>query len=185
MLAAGSIITVTWDNPAAQIISNLFSINAALIQNTGRGIRDVYCTSVMWGYIINNTQVINSAGSVERPFEFINRDDQREDFTAKLKGAPWITFHITDNGLNLNGTFNKLVGDTAVSIVPNMDMVGEYWNCGETVVKGWNRQSEYVVGDYYYWDLSSDPAGYNLHTLANGMPVLYIPKAIVYGTAKF
>lgn len=185
MLAAGSIITVSWDNGAAKIVDNLFSINAAQIQLTGRGIRDIYLTSVMWGYIISNTQVINEGGAFNRPFEFITRDDGKEDFMGQIKAAPWIRFHVTDNGLNLNGAFNKLIGDTAIAVLPDMDGVAEYWNSGETVVKNWDRQQEYVVGDYYYYDLAADPASYQLHTVANGLPITYIPNAIVYGTAKF
>jgi hypothetical protein len=185
MLAAGSIITVSWLNNASKIVDNLFSINAALINLTGRGIRDIWLTSVMWGNIINNTQVINEGGAFQRPFEFIRRDEAREDFVGQIRAAPWINFHITDNGLSLQGTFTKLIPDTAISVLPNMDGIAEYWTCGETVVKGWLRQEEYVQGDYYYYDLMSDPAGYALHTLANGLPIVYIPKGIVFGTATF
>lgn len=185
MLAAGNILTVSADNAAAKLVDYLFAINSALIQLTGRGIRDIFISSVMWGYLINNTQVINAGGAFQRPFEYITRDDAREDFTAQLRAVPWVTFHITDNGLNLNGTFTKLIPDTAMAIMPNMDGVAQYWNCGETVVKGWNRQQEYVIGDYYYYDLGADPAMYLLHTLANGIPITYIPNAIIFATAKF
>lgn len=186
MLGAGDIIGTSWANAAAPIITDLFQIQAAFSQLTGRGLKDVYMTSVGWANVLANTQVQAQAGTVNQVFEFITKDDETEEFTAKLKAAPWITFHITDNGLNLNGTFTKLIPDTAAVFVTSITpQVVSYYECGEPVVAEFLRIEAYAQGEYYYYDLKGDPACYLLFALFNGLPVLKIPASIAFGTVVF
>ncbi len=186
MLGGGDIIGTSWDNAAAPISTDLFQINAAFIQLTGRGLTDVWVTSVVWANILANTQLLAQAGTVNRVFEFIEKNEETEEFTAKLNAIPWVTFHITDNGLNLAGTFTKLIPDTAAVFATRQGpQVAKYYECGEPVVVEWTRQSLYAQGEYYYYDLKGDPACYVLHSIFNGIPVLFIPASIAFGTVVF
>lgn len=186
MIGGGDIIGTSWANAAAPIITDLFQINAAFNQITGRGLKDVYITSVGWANVLANTQVSAQAGSVNQVFEFITKDDSTEEFTAKLKAVPWVTWHITDNGLNLNGTFTKLIPDTAAVFVTDVGpQVVSYYECGEPVIAEFLRIEAYAQGEYYYYDLKGDPASYILFAIFNGLPVLKIPGSIAFGTVVF
>ena len=61
---------------------------------------------------------------------------------------------------------------------------------------GWINASEYVkenvmdagrqVFGFHSWSTNTiDPAGIELKMLDNGLPVLYVPKCIAYGTCVF
>lgn len=186
MLGGGDIIGVSWDNPAAPIITDLFQIQAAFNQLTGRGLKQVMVTSVGWGNVLNNIQVQNQAGSVNQVFDYISKDDDSEEFTARLKAAPWVEWLITDNGLNLNGTFTKLIPDTAAVFTTTVGpQVAKFYECGEPVVVEWTRQQLYAQGEYFYYDLKGNPASYELYSIFNGLPVLLIPDSIAFGTVVF
>lgn len=186
MLGGGDIIGTSWANAASPIVTDLFQINAAFNELVGRGLTDVWMTSVGWANVLANTQCQAQAGTVNKVFEFITKDEETEEFTAKLKAVPWVTFHITDNGLNLNGTFTKLIPDTAAVFTVRMGpQIAKYYECGEPVVVEWTRQQINAMGEYYYYDLKGDPASYVLHSIFNGLPVLFIPASIAFGTVVF
>lgn len=187
MLGAGDILATSWDNAAAPIVTDLFQINAAFIQLLGRGLRKVKMTSVGWGYVISNTQVINNAGSVNRPFEFIDRNDADETFTARIAAAPWITFEINDNVLDdYTGTTTKLIEDDhAIFHTALTPEIASYWLCGEPVVEYDGGPAVERLGEYYYMVTKSEPSRIELHNLINGLPVLQNPNAVAYGLIKY
>lgn len=185
-MTGSTIIGTAWDNAASPIVRDLFAINAAFNELVGRGLTDVWVTSVVWGFIITNTEVQNLAGSVNDPVQSFARDTEKEEFTAILRGAPWVTFHITDNGLNLNGTFTKLVGDTdAVFTTRPGPELAVFYECPEPVVDPVSNQQRNVVGEHFYHKIIDDPVSYEFHGRFNGLPVLFIPAAIAYGTVDF
>lgn len=186
MTGDGDIIGTAWDNSAAPIVRDLLAINAAFIENVGIGLHDVFVTSVMWGHIVVNAEVQSLAGSTNDPVLEFKRDEVKQEFTAVLRGAPWVTFHIVDNGLNLSGTFTKLIADTAGVFTTGIDSrVVQFWECPEPVMNPVTQAESNEYGEYYYHKLLDDPVSYEFHSRYNGLPVLLIPAAICYATLDF
>ena len=188
MLTAGDILATSWDSAATKIVSHCLAINAAFIQLTGRGLTDVHLTSIGWGHVSANTQVTTLAGSSNQFFDFINREEETQNFSAKLRAIPWLNWHINDNGLNTGtaGVFEKFIADSyaSFSIAPST-IVASYWNCGEPVSE-WTGQPQVVrVGEYYWVTPTADPTGYSLYSLHNGLPVLHIPAGLAYGNIVY
>lgn len=186
MLGGGDILATSWDNAAAPIITDLLQINAAFQQLTGRGLRRVALTSVGWGYVVANTQVQAQAGTVNRVFEFINRNEEDESFTAKLHAIPWITWYITDEVLEIGGTATKLIEDDHASFVTDLgdDVIGRaaYYE----PFSRWTGDPVEKRGEEYYWAKPVDnPSGHYLNVLYNAMPILKIPKSLAYGLIKY
>lgn len=179
------IISTLWSNAGAKIVDQLFAINAQMEQNAGRGLKHVWCNSVVWGYVVNNTQVINEAGSASKPFDRIDSDGDN-GFTAQLRAAPWIDWHITDGGLNLNvngtGTFTKLFPNDHASFLPEPSPdIFSFYEGSEPIVEWVGRPPVERFGEYYWAKPVDDPAGYELHNVFNGIPALKIPDAVFYG----
>ncbi len=185
MLGGGDIIGTAWDNAAAPLIRDLLAINSAFIELVGRGLQDILTTSVIWGFVITNTEVQNLAGSVNNPVQNFDRNND-EEFLATLNGAPWVKWTISDNGLSLGGTFTKLVADTDASFTTKMDgSVVQYFEAPEPVVDPVTNAMSNPSGEYYYHKVIDDPVSYECHGRFNGLPVLYVPAAVAYGSVDF
>lgn len=188
MLAAGDILAATWATAGTKIVDHLLAINAAFIQLTGRGLKHVFCSSVMWGYISANTQVQTQAGSANTYFEYIERDEETTNFTARLRALPWLVFHISDNGLNTGAsdTFEKFVDDTHCVFTVDPDaIVAQYWQCGEPISEYTGAPAVVRTGEYYWVTPTFNPTGWQLFGLHNGLPVLQIPAGIAYGLTVY
>jgi len=104
MLGAGNILNANWATAGTDIPAHLHTINAAMIQLTGHGLAHVILTSVAWQKIVNNTKDQQQDGTDGPVFESLRRNHAGE-FTAILRGLPWLTFHVIDYGLDVyNGT---------------------------------------------------------------------------------
>lgn len=190
MLGTGNIIGVSWDNAAAPIIRDLLAINAALIQLTGMGLKDVFVTSQVWGNVITNTEVQNLAGSSNNPVQSFTKDAASETAVATLSGCPWVTWHINDHGLSVGApgseTFTKLIGDSAAVFLPGFSIqLAEFRECPEPVLDPVSQQITNQFGEYYYHKFTDDPVCYEFHSRFNGMPLLKIRNSVVYGTVVF
>ena len=186
MLGAGDIIGTAWDNSAAPIIRDLFAINQAFSALCGLGLTDVWLNSTVWGFVITNTEVQNLGGTSSNPVKSLVRDEERNEFVGILEAAPWVTFHITDNGLDVGGTFTRLLADTQATFTCRMTSeIVSYYECPEPVVNPTNNKLTHEVGEYYYYKMIDDPVVVELHTRFNGLPVVKIPKAIATGTVDF
>lgn len=186
MLGGGDIIGTTWSNAAAPIIRDLFQINQAFSALTGLGLTDVWVNSTVWGHVITNTEVQNLGGSVSNPVKSLVRDEDRNEFVGILEAAPWVTWHITDIGLDVAGTFTRLLADTQATFTCRITPeIMKYFECPEPVVNPTNNKMTLESGEYYYYKMIDDPVVVELHTRFNGLPVLQIPKAIATGTVVF
>lgn len=186
MLGGGNLIGTAWDNAAAPILDDIREVNAALEQLIGRGVEDIFVTSVVWGFVLNNTQVQAQAGSVNRVFDVLERDPNTQDFVARLFALPWIRWHICDKGLNLAGTFTKLIPDTSAVMLPIIDeQVVSYYEGSEPVSEWEGRPMVDRAGEYYWIAPKANPTRYELFGLHNGLPVLKVPAAIVHATVDF
>jgi len=187
MLAAGDILAVTWDAITTAIVDHLLSINSAFIQLTGHGLDSVQVTSVGWGEVSANTQVQTQAGTANTYFDYLTRDDATTNFTARLRALPWLTWEINDNGVNSNaGAFEKFIEDDhAVFTIKADTLVAQYWECGEPISEWDGAPVQHRVGEYYWIAPRSNPTGYQLMALLNGLPILQVPAGIAYGNIVY
>ena len=186
MLGAGAILAANWSTDTTDIPADLYAINDAFISLTGRGLRHVIISSVGWGYVLNCTIVKAQAGTADKAFLRLERTGEGE-FEAVLKAVPWVTFHIIDYRLDdWSGSAyqsSKLVPDTkAIFLVePDQDWV-QYGTCMETVVEGHGGPTSDRYGLYFWTEQTHQPAGRRLYSLLNGLPFLYNPLCVAYGT---
>lgn len=198
MLGAGDILATSWDNAAAPIVTDCLQVNAGFIVLTGRGLKDVMLTSTGWGYIGANTQVQTQAGTANTYFDFITRDEASNNFTARIRALPWLTFTVNDNGLDTGsgaeslvtgvdiGRFAKFIEDDhAVFMIEQDNVVAQYWECGEPISEFTGQPVVHRVGEYYWVAPTSNPTGYQLFALLNGLPILQVPAGIAYGLIKY
>lgn len=186
MTGGGDIIATAWDNPAAPIVRDLLAIDKAFTELVGRGLEHVYVNSVVWGFVVTNAEVQSLAGSVNNPVREYKRDERTQEYTAVIGALPWLTWHITNNGVNLNGTFTTLIGDTDAAFTTDLSPeIASYYECTEVVVDWVGRPPQPRQGAYFWAVPKDDPARYELRSVHNGMPVVFIPKAIAYATVDF
>jgi hypothetical protein len=205
MLGAGSIIDVKWSNPAATIVKHLMAIKSAFTQLSGYMMEHVWINSNVWYMLITNTEIRNTAGTAATPYaeyEYVPETDEDgnkvSQFAARLKADPTITWHISDEGLVLGGvgdpsysagtgTFTKIFPDTSALFCPEVDNEWTEMGYGSEHVVEYPGPNQAInrVG-YYFWHKYVDqPSGVELIYVMNGMPFLYIPKAIAPATVDF
>jgi hypothetical protein len=185
MLGAGNILDADWAAAASDIPRHLHRINAAMVQLTGLGLAHVVLTSVGWQHIVNNTKVKEQGGSEGPAFQSLRRAGSGE-FTAVLRGLPWITFHVIDYGLEIwNGTsevFTKLIADDHAAFLPEPSPRWvQYLEGSEIVTEGPGGPKHERFG-FFAWSYPvHDPSGWVLSAVMNGIPALYTPQAAAYG----
>lgn len=195
MLGAGDILAATWANAGTDIFGHILSINAAFEQLHGYPLKHVWCTSPMWAYVLNNTGIKGLAGTSNTPFASFDRVDatgpdgvQTNEFTAVLRGIPWLQWHIYDGGLNVGTTptFSKLVDDTHCIFLPDPDRGWmEMLNGSEPVVEADGGNVVNAMG-FHAWSRNvTNPASVELNGVDNCIPAIYQPKCIAYGLTVY
>ena len=186
MLGAGNIIDADWDVAGTDIPAQLKSINAAMVQLTGKGLEHIICTGTTWEFVKNNTKVHTQGGSANVVFDTQTRQRPGE-FTAVLRSLPQYTWHIIEYGVNVwDGsafTFTKLIEEKKAAFLPTPDNEWtEYIRGGEWVTEGPNGPKSFQHGFYPYAYPTHDPSGWRLSNVFNGFPALKVPAAMCYGT---
>lgn len=191
MLGSGDILAATWDNTGTDIPGHLYAIDAAFENLIGRNLRHVWCTSTVWGYVLNNLKVQGQGGTANVVFETLSKSDGTDDFTARLRALPWLTWHITNGGLDVGNeatppTFTKLLEDDHALFCPepSSDWI-QIYEGSEPVVEYPGAEPALRTGQYFWAEPTTKPAGYELIGLDNAIPALKIPKAIAYGLVKY
>lgn len=185
MLGEGPILDADWQTASTDIPRHLQEINAAMVQLTGLGLSHVVLTGAGWQRVINNTKVQTLGGSANVVYDSLQRVGAGE-FTAVLRAIPWVTFHVVDYGLEVwNGTaeaFTKLIGDDFAAFFPDPSPRWvQYLEGSEIVTEGPNGAKSEAYGFHPYAYPTHDPSGWELCAVFNGIPALYLPKAIAYG----
>jgi len=108
------------------------------------------------------------------------------EFTAILRGLPWLTFHVIDYGLEIyDGTsevFTKLIQDDHAAFLPEPSPRWvQYLEGSEFVTEGPNGPKHERYGFYAYAYATHDPSGWDLCGVFKGIPALYTPSAVAYG----
>lgn len=174
------IIDASWATAGTDIPDQLHQINEKSQELTGMPITNMVMNRTAWGFLINNTKVINQGGSSNVVFETLRRDITGS-FTAVLRAIPWLKIHIIGHGLEVgtSETYTKLIADDQVTFFPDPDPSWVYYaNGSEIVTEGPNGVRAERMGIYPYAYPTHDPSGFNLTYVQNGVPNLIVPEAI-------
>lgn len=211
MLGTGNIIQISWDNQAAPIIKNLQQIISAYAQLSAFTLTDVWINSIMWYYIITNTEVRNLAGSAASPFAAFDREKESgmrdsgpPSYYGVLKGQPTIKWHFADGGLVFGSdidisyasvptgsvpagaTFNKLLPDTmAIFCTEPSSEWTRFVVGGEYISENVGQTAQLRMGWHAWKMFTADPSMVMLMALLNGVPALFIPKVVAPATVVF
>ena len=194
MLGAGDIIGTTWSDTAnATIFEDVMAVNAAYEQLHGRPLRHAWMTSVGINNVFNNAGLQSLSGTANRVFTTfeptgLQSPDGIEDtgFTVRFEALPWLTWHVYDGGLDVNGTFTKYIEDTACAMSPEPSADwAEWYNGSEIVAENVMSPGRERFGMAGWSTRVIDPAGFEIKSLDVGLGILYIPSVPVYATVVF
>lgn len=176
------IIGTSWAVPSTDIPGDVTAVNQASNDISGLGIEHAVCNSNTWQYVINNDKVKSQAGTSNTPFQSYEKTGPGQ-FAVVLRAIPWIQWHVVDYVLDVwDGsaeTSTRLIADDQVNFLPTPDSSWvTYLNGGEVVTEGPNGPRAFHHGFYAYGYVSWNPSGWNLCTVMNGFPQLFIPGAI-------
>ena len=183
MLGAGAIVGASWATASTNLVNDVYQVNQAMNALTGMGVEHAICNGVTIQYLLNNDFIKAQAGTSNTPFEQFERSGPGR-FTIVFRAIPWVKWHIIEYGLNLwdgSSAFAEtvLIANDNVTFLPtpNPPWV-QYLNGGEVVTEGPNGTRAFRSGFYAYGFPAWNPSGWNLCTVHNGFPALYIPQAI-------
>lgn len=207
---SGGAISVTYNVPAGNIgtVNGIFAgnwqtaasavphdevlaLNAYSEQLSGLPIEHAWLNSVTWSKLLKTDQVKTLAGSSNQPFATYDRVSitgadgrQTTELTAMLRGIPWVTWHINDAVLNVNGSDSKIWPDNRVGFTPSPSSEWLAMVEGDELVRpNLGSESILTVNGFGAWTTPTmDPAGVELKAIDICLPALYIPTAIFYAT---
>lgn len=211
----GPIITIPWTNDPARIIGNILAIRAAYAQLNRYSMTDIWVNSILWDAIITNTEVRNTAGSMNQPFASfaetnVSNNEGPLSWQATLRGLPTVTFHGCDDTVALGAdldpvnpstsgpavaSLKKLVPDNT-AIFTTSPMMG---NAGMTEDLGWcklyyggellsenpGQPATPHMGWSTWHQYTVDPSYVQLFALLNAIPALYVPSVVAPATVAF
>jgi len=184
MLGNGDLIDESWDDFDADIPRMLFAINAAMETLCGLPLEHIAVNSSTWNLVVRNNVVQAQAGTANN-LTSIQRDE-RGGFSAVLASIPWVTWHVMDHVLEVEGASQKVLEDNHIygfpTPMPSWVALGQG---SEVVVEDGGAVKEERFGFYPYSADKDDPAGHDLKAVYNGLPFLYVPSAIVNGEVAF
>ncbi len=184
------IIDTSWDNAAANIITDLGQICAQGEADSGLPIRHAWCNTTRMITILNCTQVKNMGGSANTAFEQwavniaqmksyggadTDIDSWKIEQTVVLKGFPAITWHVTDRIISVNGSTTKFFADDEVLFHPDPDVE---WIRGFEVKESTNQLANaspvdvYGYGSWIKRPVDSDVPRYVMYSLDNFFPAV-------------
>lgn len=199
MLGAGNIITSPWSNPATSILSQLFNIKAAFVQQHGRPLKDVLINSLTWYQLITNTEIRNIGGTMHEPFQTYAQVDEKDmdgeetnAYVAVLRADPTIRWHIIDDVLATGGggdpsystgtaSLVKEVPDNVAVFLPPLESIKRWAKIvhgSEPVVEKDGEMPVERKGLYCWNRPVCQPSGIELISILNAMPILEIPKSL-------
>ena len=192
MLAGGNIIDAVWSAAGTDILAQLMNINAAFEQLHGLPLRHIWLNSAEIRKVMDNTDFQTIGGSANTIFNTFNpsgdsRPDGSEDtdLLVVFRAIPWVTWHVYDAGLVVDGTFTKFLPDDRVSFMsdPSTDWT-EWLEGSEIVAENIMSPGTEQFGFHAWTERVTQPAGFELIGVDNGLPALYIPDALAYATTE-
>lgn len=191
---AGPVIDRSWSIVGAADISNqMLMLNQAFEYLHGLPLRHAWCNTTILGYLLNNVGLINMGGTANTSFAEYRRNgftgpDGTPDtgFEVVFKGIPWLTFHVYDAGLLVNGTYTKFFGDTQCVFTPDISNDWfEMYEGSEIVAENVMDEGTERFGIAAWTERCTQPAGFELIAVDNCLPVLYRPTCVADATVVF
>ena len=198
MGTGSDIIDASWALAGTDVVAHVLKVNKAMERQNGRPLRHIWINSTTFELLLSNTSLQNVAGTAYRIFDSLTARNMKSEegipdsgFDVVFRGLPLQTFHIYDGVLNVNQTVDSdttanrsmfIPDDVAVFMPdPAPDWIG-YISASEFVKENIMDNGKQVFGFHSWTTNVIDPAGVELKMIDNGLPVLYVPKCIAYGT---
>lgn len=195
---SANILDVPWDSAAANIPLQFAKINIArAVQGVGP-VKHVHCNSLIWQFLIKNDYLAQYAGISQPPFQIFQRvAGERPDGTplheylGSFNSLPGVTFHVTDEGLELDDgtgtfTFTRHFSDT-MAVMMGEPVKERYANyLGSEPIAEYDGGPETVrVGTSAWTKKTSNPTATEVYVLDNCLPVPADPYDIIVATVDF
>lgn len=204
LLGTGNIILVGWQNTGAPLIKNCLQIQAAMTQLSGYQPQHFWMNSLGWYNVLLNTEVRNTAGSMNMPFAEYDRVTEmamdgmpQPEFSATLRGLPWASWHIADDvlvtGGDIDPTWASSSGTTTIKVIPDNTMIiaptpspdwAELYHGAEYISENAGQPMTLKRGYTFWKEWVTQPSCIELISLMNCIPLLYVPKAIAFATVS-
>jgi len=193
MLGGGDLITASWATAGTDIPAHLDSIGAAFQQLVGAPLSWIMTDSVVWNHVLNNTKVQGQSGTANSVFDLFEMTAEKSEDgnltglrRAVLKCRPWLTWYITDGGLDVNGTFTKYFSGGEAAMGVDLGLGYAKMQQGSEWVKESPWGSPALQRGFHAWLREWDePARVELHTINNIVPELTVPKALAFADVVF
>lgn len=177
-----------WQTITTDVPGELMAMNAKAEELHGYPIRHVWLNSKTAMYVLNNTPMQTLAGSANSVFQRFQPDGPPSvegipstEFVIVLRGLPHLTFHVYDAGLNVNGTFTKFFPDDYALFLPDPSPDIFAYREGSEIIRRNVVDSGFEGFGFNMWATPViDPAGFEQKALQIGLPIPYIPNAILY-----
>lgn len=203
MLSTGNILQIGWQNVGAPIIKNILQIQSAFTQLSGYQMRHIWCNPLTWYNVLLNTEVRNTAGSSNTPFAMFERIPEpaydglpQPEFACVLQGLPTVRWHLCEDVLVTNSdidpvwstapsaaTIIKVCPDNTCMFAPDPTKdLAEIYLGGEYISENAGQPMQLKHGYTFWKEWVTQPSCIELIALLNALPLLYVPKALAFGT---
>jgi hypothetical protein len=198
--SGADIITAPWDDPATQVMSQLYAINRAYERLHGWRLEHIWINSTRLADLMLNLEFQAVGGSAYRVFDSLTKRDITSEegrpdtgFEIVFRAVPQFRFHVYDGVLSaLSPTTVDGTAEADVSrIIPDNNAIftpepSSEWlgliNGSEYIAENVMDQGKEVYGFHNWTTRVIDPAGWELKLLDNCLPALFLPKTVSYGT---
>jgi hypothetical protein len=200
------LITTSWDDPSANLLSQLFELQVVAARENGRRITDIWVNGSTGKHLFTNTVIQGVGGSVYKIFDTLtpareigpNQEFPDTGVTVVFRGLPDYRFHIYNQGFVTPGTSESFAAQISSSnwqpFIPDNVAIftpppGDW--CG--MVEGsepmqWNLTeggSRTIFGFGMGTERAIDPPRTDVKMLYNGAPVITEPYAVYQATVIF
>ena len=180
-----------WQTVAtADVFGEITALRARSIWESGYPISRMICSSTVFAYMCENAGMQAISGTGNRVFrdlteEFSESGDASSSryFTAMFPQLPWLTVHVYDDALEVEGALTTMFGaNTAVfTPEPSPTWIGSI--SGREAYYETKAGPQRMAEGFTSWsEPKTQPSGHDLITLDNVLPVLYVPNAVYYPT---
>jgi Phage major capsid protein E len=180
--SVGGIFAQNWGtNPTTALpLNELMALNKASAAASGFPISQAWCNSTTMTKVLNTDQVAALAGTSNSPFSEFSREAEN-GFVVQLKGIPWLTWHVYDDVLDLNGTETILIPDNDIILTPDPSSDWLEGLEGSEPARRTSESEVFVATGMSGWTSpEKDPPAEVLKMVDNFMVAPYVPKAWYY-----
>jgi hypothetical protein len=197
------LIATLWNDPAADIVSQFLALAQRMARTSGYSPSDVMCDSGVIAPLFNNTGLSKVRGTANRIFDTFSKKPLTESdakssamFSIVFGGLPWITFHVINDGLNLDelvpnesnqillANFTQLVPPKTAIILPPVDGIwcGYAQGCEPVRETVMDMAPKEVTGFGVWRTPAINPGRFDVTAVDNGIPCLFLPRAVNVAT---